>query len=196
MYKSTISFGEEFKQLVTDSSTSTALQMANHFPRGHQQMMVKMEDKCVMMNYGTKKMRKLVRVLGEDVLMIPEECISMHFFQKTVLHMEHDWIKSAEWPFVALSTTSTTAVVPFDESCQDGIMPSLIMVIPKGFITASLRLDLDVELDRHYKEGGSFLWREYQDAEHFKLSQPRTVGLTNMVSLMLVPKSPSIFTLA
>ena len=128
-------------------------------------------------------------------LMIPEECITMHGFQEKVLHMEHDWVKSAEWPFVALSTTSTTAVVPFDESCQEGIMPSLIMVIPKGFITASLRLDLDVELDRHYKEGGSFLWREYQDAELFKLGQPRTVGLTNMVSLMLVPKFPSIFTL-
>ena len=80
MYKSTISFGEEFKQLVTDSSTSTALQMANHFPRGHQQMMVKLEDKCVMMNYGTKKMRNLVPVLGEEVLTIPEECVSMHFF--------------------------------------------------------------------------------------------------------------------
>ena len=113
-----------------------------------------------------------------------------------MLHMEHDWIKSAEWPFVALSTISTTAVVPFDESCQDGIMPSLIMVIPKGFITASLRLDLDVELDRHYKEGGSFRWREYEDSEHFKLGQLRTVGLINMISLMLVHKSPSIFTLA
>ena len=155
-----------------------------------------MEDKCVMMNDGTKKMRNLVPILGEEVLMIPEECVSMHFFQKTVLHMEHDWIKSAEWPFVALSTTSMTAVVPFGDPCQDGIMPSLIMVILKCFITASLQLDLDVELDRHYKEGGSFLWREYKDAEHFKLGQPRTVGLTNMVSLMLVPKSPSIFTLA
>jgi hypothetical protein len=39
------------------------------------------------MNYGAKKMKNLVPVLGEEVLMIPEECVSMHFFQKTVLHM-------------------------------------------------------------------------------------------------------------
>ena len=57
------------------------------------------------------------------------------------------------------------------------------MVILKGFLTASLRLDLDVELDRHHQEGGSFLWREYEDTEHFKLGQLRTVGLINMISI-------------
>ena len=80
-----------------------------------------------MMNYGTQKMRNLVPVLREEVLMIPEECVSMHSFHKTVLHMEHNWLKTAEWPFVAHSTTSTTAVVPFDEPSQDGIMPGLVM---------------------------------------------------------------------
>ena len=53
MYKSNISFEEEFRKLVTDSSTSTTLQMADHFPMGHQKMMVKVEGRCVMMNYGT-----------------------------------------------------------------------------------------------------------------------------------------------
>ena len=128
--------------------------------------------------------------------MIPEECVSMHPFQKTVLHMEHDWVKSPEWPFIALATTSTTAVVPFDEPCKDGIMPGLIMIIPRGFITASLRDELDKELDKHYKEGGTFLWRVYEDAEQFRLGKLRTVGLINMVSLMLILKSLLIFTLA
>jgi hypothetical protein len=53
MYKSTNSFGEEYTSLVTVSSTSTTLQMADHFPMGHQKMMVKVEGRCVMMNYGT-----------------------------------------------------------------------------------------------------------------------------------------------
>ena len=202
MYRSNTSFEEAFSQLVTGTGTTTALRMENHFPRGHQQMMVKLEEpvgfqkQFVMLNYGTKKMRKLVRVLGEDVLMIPEECITMHGFQEKVLHMEHDWVKSAEWPFVALSTTSTTAVVPFDESCQEGIMPSIIMVIPTGFITASIRLALDVELGSHHKQGGSFYWRQYEDSEHFKLGKLRTVRLINMISLMLIHNSPTIFTLA
>ena len=77
---------------------------------------------------------------------------------------------------MALSTTSTTAVVPFDESCQEGIMPSIIMVIPTGFITASLRLALDVELGSHHKQGGSFYWRQYKDSEHFKTGQTQDSG--------------------
>jgi hypothetical protein len=141
-------------------------------------------------------MRKLVQELGEEVLMIPEECITMYGYEEKMLHMEHNWIKSAEWPFLALSTTSTTAVVPFEESCQEGTMPSIIMVIPTDFITASLRLALYVELGSHHKKGGSFYWRQYEDSEHFKLGKLRTVGLVNMISLMLIHKSPSIFTLA
>jgi hypothetical protein len=44
IYKSTISFGKELKQLVT---ISTSLQMENHLPKGHQQMMVRVKDKCI-----------------------------------------------------------------------------------------------------------------------------------------------------
>ena len=71
----------------------------------------------------------------------------------------------------------------------------MIMIIPRGFITASLREELDKELDKHYKEGGTFLWRVYKDAEQFRLGKLRTVGLINMVSLMLIHKSPSTYTL-
>jgi hypothetical protein len=68
-------------------------------------MMIKVMDKRIIMNYGTKKMMKMVPIHGEEVLRIPEECVSMHPFQKTVLHMEHDWVKSPEWQYIALSTT-------------------------------------------------------------------------------------------
>jgi hypothetical protein len=105
-------------------------------------------------------------------------------------------VKSPEWPFIALPMTSTTAVVPFIEPRKDGIMLGLLMIIPRGFITASLREELDKELDKHYKEGGTFLWRVYEEAEQFRLGKLRTVGLINMVSLILIHKYPSIFTLA
>ena len=133
---------------------------------------------------------------GEEVLMIPEECVSMHSFQKAVLHMEENWVRTAEWPFVAVSKTSQNAVVPFEEPSQDGIMPELVLVIPLGFFTASLRLDLDHEMEEHHLGGGSFLWRLYEDAEHFKLGHLKTVGLINLITLMLKHQVPSIFTLA
>ena len=32
--------------------------------------------------------------------------------------MEDNWVETADWPFIALSTTSTSVVVPFDEPGQ------------------------------------------------------------------------------
>ena len=141
-------------------------------------------------------MRDLVQELGEEVLMIPEECITMYGYEEKMLHMEHNWINSAEWPFLALSTTSTTAVVPFEESSQEGTIPTIIMIIPADFITGSLRLSLDVKLAIHHKQGGPFYWRKYGDAEHFKLGKLRKMRLINMISMMLTQNSPMIFTLA
>ena len=37
---------------------------------------------------------------------------------------------------------------------QDGIMPGLILVFPQGFLTDSLRLELDIELEKHHQGGG------------------------------------------
>ena len=108
------------------------------------------------------------------VLQIPEECISMSRLQKRMIHMEDNWVESADWPFIALSTTSTSVVVPFDEPGQEGVMPELIMIIPLDFFTGALREDLDYELEDHHLGGGDFLWRQYQDAEHFKLAKLKT----------------------
>ena len=110
--------------------------------------------------------------------------------------MEDDWVKTAEWPFLAISSSTTAAVVPFDEPDQDGFMPDLVMIIPRGFFTASLIIDLDVELDDHFFGGGQFLWKQYRDAVHFKLGQLETTSLINIVTLMLKTKTPAIFTLA
>ena len=60
MYRSNTSFEEAFSQLVTGTGTTTTLQMENHFPRGHQQMMVKLvkpvrfQKQFVMLNYRTE----------------------------------------------------------------------------------------------------------------------------------------------
>jgi hypothetical protein len=105
MYKSTIS------QSVIFQSSLMSLQLRKHLPKDHKQMMIKVKDKCIIMNYGTNKMKNIVPIHGEELQMIPEECVSMHPFQKTVLHMEHDCVKSPEWPCIALSKTSTTVVV-------------------------------------------------------------------------------------
>ena len=94
MYKRTISFRTYFKQSVVFQSSLMSLQLGKHIPKDHQQMMIKVKDKSIIMNYGTKKMRKMVPIHGEEVLRIPEECVTMHPFQKTVLHLEHDWVKS------------------------------------------------------------------------------------------------------
>jgi hypothetical protein len=75
-------------------------------------------------------------------------------------------------------------------------MPSIVMIIPSDFITASLRLALDVKLASHHKQGGSFYWRKYGDSEHFKLGKLKTARLIEMISLMLIHNSPTIFTLA
>jgi hypothetical protein len=40
--------------------------------------------------------------------------------------MEDKLVETAEWPFVAFSTTSTTTLDPFDKPGQDGIMPELV----------------------------------------------------------------------
>jgi hypothetical protein len=133
------------------------MQMENHFAKGPRSMEITMEGKRVSMNYSTQHMWDLVPMYGERVLRIPEECVNLLSFQKTLLHMEGDWVKMAEWPFVALSSSTTTAVVPFDDLDQDGIMPELVRIIPRGFFTASLILDLDMELNDHFFGGGQFL---------------------------------------
>jgi hypothetical protein len=152
MYKSTIRVRDDPKWSVVFRSSLMSLQLRKHLPEGHQQMMIKVEDKSIIMNYGMEMMRKMVPIHGEEVLRIPEECVTMHPCQKTVLHMELDWGKSSEWPFIALATTST-AVVPFEEPRSEGFMPGLVTIIPRGFITASLREELDKEVDTHYKKG-------------------------------------------
>jgi hypothetical protein len=88
MYKSTIRVRDDPKQSVVFRSSLMSLQLRKHLPEDHQQMMIKVKDKSIIMNYGTKKMRKMVPIHGEEVLRIPKECVTMHPFQKTVLHME------------------------------------------------------------------------------------------------------------
>ena len=96
------------------------LQMANHFFRGPRTMMVKVEGRSVTMHYGTQKVWELVPMYGEEILKIPEECVSMHNFQKEILHMEDSWVRSAEWPFLALSTASQVAVDPLKSQNRRG----------------------------------------------------------------------------
>ena len=110
--------------------------------------------------------------------------------------MEDDWVKTTEWPFLAISSSTTAAVVPFDEQDQDGFMPDIVLIIPRGSFTASLILDLDVELDDHLFGGGQFQWKQYRDAVHFKLGKLETNNLINIVTLMLKTKTPAVFTLA
>ena len=75
-------------------------------------------------------------------------------------------------------------------------MPELVMIITLDFFTEALREDLDDKLEDHHLGGGDFLWKQYQDAEHFKLGQLKTRGLINIVTIMLKHKTPSMFTLA
>jgi hypothetical protein len=51
------------------------------------------------------------------------------------------------------------------------------------------------KLEVHHLGGGDFLWKQYQDAEHFRLGQLKTRALINIVTLMMKHKTPSIFTL-
>ena len=159
-------------------------------------MMVKVDGKSVTMHYGTQKMWELVPMYGEEVLRIPEECVSLHNFQKEVLHMEDSWVRSTEWPFLALSTASQVAVVPFEESDQEGIMPALVLVVPLGFFTTAVRLAWNLELDKHILGGGTAQMRMYRDAVHYRLGNLQTLGLTVLITLMFKHNVPAILTLA
>ena len=70
------------------------------------------------------------------------------------------------------------------------------MIIPLDFFTEELREVLDDELEEHHLGGGDFLWKQYPDAEHFKLGQLKTRGLINIVTIMLEHNTPSAFSLA
>ena len=68
-------------------------------------------------------------------------------------------------------------------------MPEFVLVIPLGFFTAAVRLDLDLELEAHFLGGGSSQRKMYEDAMHYKLGHLKTVGLTNLITLVLKHQS-------
>jgi hypothetical protein len=106
------------------------MQMAHFSSNIPRPMEITVEGKQVSTNYG-------MPMFCERVLRIPEECITLLCHQRALLHMEDNFVKSAEWPFLALSSSTTAAVVPFNEQDQDGFMPDFVIIIPRWFFTAS-----------------------------------------------------------
>ena len=76
--------------------------MAKHFFTRPRTMMVMVEGRSVLMHYGTQRMWELVAKFREEVLKIPEECVTMHKYQKEILLVKDSWVRKTEWPFLAL----------------------------------------------------------------------------------------------
>ena len=76
--------------------------------------------------------------------MLGGECISRTRLQRKTLHMEENWVETAEQEFIVLSTTT---VVPFDEP-EAGVRPDLVMIIQMDFFREAMREDLDSKLRR------------------------------------------------
>ena len=103
-----------------------------------QLLVITIEEKNRRMSSDSQRRWDLVPMFSGAVLQIPEESVSMSRLQKRMLHMEDNWVETADWPFIALSTTSTSVVVPFDEPGQEGVMPELIIIIPQDFFTEKI----------------------------------------------------------
>ena len=61
------------------------------------------EGRSVLMHYGTQRMWELVAKFGEEVLKIPEGCVTMHKYQKEILHVKDSWVRE-EHGMALLST--------------------------------------------------------------------------------------------
>ena len=67
--------------------------MPPSFPAGVQYMEVLIDGRKVMMKYGGRDVRNLVGEFGEEVLRIPDYCVTLRQYQLNLLHVESSWVR-------------------------------------------------------------------------------------------------------
>ena len=106
------------------------------------------------MRYGGQEVRNLVEEFGEEVLRIPEQCLTLRNYQKNLLHVESSWVRGPSYPFLTLSMTSKVAIIPFEVQ-QSGLFNDLVFIIPGGFTTPNFLLEWKKTLANTTKKGSS-----------------------------------------
>ena len=67
--------------------------MATSIPIGVQYMEVMIEGRMVLMKYGGQDVRNLVEEFTDEVLRIPDHCVTMRKYQMNLLHVESSWVR-------------------------------------------------------------------------------------------------------
>ena len=138
--------------------------MAASIPIRVKYMEVMIEGRRVVMRYGGQEVRNLVEEFGEEVLRIPDHCVTLRQYQMNLLHVESSWVRGPSYPFLTLSMPSKVAVIPFDVQ-QSGLFQDLVFIIPGGFPTPNFLLKWKETLANTTKTGSCFQL-EFEDCRH------------------------------
>ena len=156
-------------------------------------MEVMIEGRMVVMRYGGQEVRNLVEEFGEEVLRIPEQCLTLRNYQKNLLHVESSWVRGPSYPFLTLSMSSKVAIIPFEVQLS-GLFKDLVFIIPGGFTTPNFLLDWKETLANTTKKGSCF-HLDFEDCRHQLVRGLDEENLIKIVSFLMKTSTPVIVTL-